>query len=300
AVSRWFVPPLAVLILLAVLDHCFLFHTIVKLPNAKYQCGEIPHMGYGGFRLWVGKEQCATTGVAYILPVDDNGKPCPKGIVIYGPYLGENIADIGRLPSWLNNLAAKYGYLVFSIAPHNKRGDIQGPDYYGNENSGWDKIFFRVAEHLRRQFNIPKGQMKMIGQSGGGSMVQRLHAKHPALFSSVAWANGANFKLYEHTGTGKILGISNWSDGGAPDTEEIINQAISNGYDATFLACPPMFYPDKGVTDRHTAWDMSFNLLVDFTGENPDWMRHLAFQPPKHFSPCSANPRRPALDILHQ
>lgn len=176
------------------------------------------HFRRGSFKMRASCYLNDDTEAVYVVPVDAQGKPLDSAanIVFYAPFNGEDGSKAYDRYPWLRALAEEHGCSVYSLRIRADTISTSEPTlYYIYAEAGWYPGIFRIQEFLTERFQLPPRKLYMIGQSSGGSLIQRMAVACPERIAAGA-CNGAG-ALEEWRSAGEtlppLLLLSNLGDG---------------------------------------------------------------------------------------
>ncbi len=120
--------------------------------------------------------------VTYVVPVDAAGKPLASAanIVFYAPFNGEHgDKAYDRFP-WVREFAERWGCTVYSLRIVADTISVGEPElYYIYREAGWYPGILGIQDFLTARFQLPRRKLFMVGQSSGGTLIQRMAVAHP-------------------------------------------------------------------------------------------------------------------------
>lgn len=220
--------------------------------------------------------------VGYLIPVDQNEKPLPraKNMVFYGVFNGEG----KRVPcsqAWLQQLAREYKCTVFSLGINSNSSITEERDkYYIYQEAGWFDIVFDVQRKLAKRFGFPKRKLLLIGESSGGSMVQRIAAAYPDRIAAAAWCGGSRYDV-EHMKKDGIprLILNTWGCPGETASIILAKQERELGNPVLIAQMPPDPTLDKWY--HHAPGPESYRLIQEYIGGMAEMLHQNNGQTPK-------------------
>lgn len=220
--------------------------------------------------------------VGYLIPVDQDGKPLPsaENMVFYGIANGEGT----RIPCtqpWLQQLAKEFKCTVFSLGIKTNF-DIAGDreKYYIYQEVGWFDIVFDVQRKLAKRFGFPWRKLLLIGESSGGSMVQRIAAAYPDRVAAAAWCGGSRYDV-EHMKKDGIprLILNTWGCPGETASIILAKQERELGNPVLIAQMPPDPTLDKWY--HHAPGPESYRLIQEYIGGMAEMLHQNDGQMPK-------------------
>ena len=158
--------------------------------------------------------------VGYLVPLGPDGKPRPgaENMIFYAIPSGAANRKPGSQP-WLQPLAREFNCTVFTLAIRSNLNITEDRrQYYIYREAGWFDVVFDIQEKLAKRFGLPHRKLLLMGESSGGSMVQRIAAAFPDRVAAAAWCGGSRYDLERlkkrrHSPPGgEYLGMSRGND----------------------------------------------------------------------------------------
>lgn len=208
-----------------------------------------------------------TVRIGYLVPVDSNRKPRPgaENMVFYGVFNGEG----KRIPcsqAWLQQLARKYNCTVFSLSINSDLSIAEDRNkYYIYREAGWFDIVFSVQKNLAKRFKFPFQKLLLVGESSGGSMVQRIIAAYPDRIAAAAWCGGSRYDMEQMKKDGiPRLILNTWGCPGENASIILAKQERKLGNPVLVAQMPPD--PTLNKWYHHAPGPESYRLIQEYIG----------------------------------
>ena len=207
--------------------------------------------------------------IRYLIPVDFMGKPLTSAsnIVFYAPFNGEAHKIRKDLPSWIKEMAHKYGLTVFSMTIEADTSYVnEKKTYYIYKECGWYGLVFKIKKHLERQFNLRSRKLLLAGESSGGSMIQQMIVANPAEIAGAAWSGGSRYVDWKQNCKIPMLALNTWGCYGCAITSQLVSRAHDKKIPIQHLLMPS-FRRKDGKFEHHAASPLSFSLMQKFLAD---------------------------------
>ena len=223
-----------------------------------------------------------TVRIGYLVPVDSNQEPRPgaENMVFYGVFNGEG----KRIPcsqAWLQQLAKKYSCTVFSLSINSNLSITEDRDkYYIYREAGWFDVVFSVQKNLAKRFKFPSQKLLLVGESSGGSMVQRIVAAYPDRIAAAAWCGGSRYDMEQMKKDGiPRLILNTWGCPGEATSVILAKQERKLGNPVLVAQMPPD--PTLNKWYHHAPGPESYRLIQEYIGGMAEMLHRNKGQIPK-------------------
>jgi hypothetical protein len=290
---RWLLPSA---LLLAAQAIWFASHhrPVVSLPPLAIDARNISDGLYcGHFNLRVNLPLNDETTVYFCIPVaNGSGQPLRQAsnLVFYAPYNGEGII-MGRtgMPDKLRRLAKATGFTVFTMKILAGSGLRYQPKvYYTYPQSGWFDLVFELKAHLEREFCLECKPLCAVGESAGGSMIERMLVKYPDRFDAVAWNGGTAYDMHlPDQCRARILVFNTEGCPGTRATTLLVKEARQRGFDIHYATLRSTLTRADGWRDNHNALPCTERqyalFLANQAGFEAQWGEFLAVESVRNY-----------------
>lgn len=231
---------------------------------------------FGHYTLEVNLPLNPEVEVGYLIPADQKtGKPLSsaENMVFYGIANGEG----SKKPCsqlWLQQLAREFKCTVFSVGI-NTNFDIttDHEKYYIYQEAGWFEVIFDIQAKLAKRFGFPKRKLLLIGESSGGSMIQRITAAYPDRVAAAAWCGGSRYDMsrIKKDNIPRLI-LNTWGCPGESASKILAQKEKDIGNSVLVASMPPD--PTLKQWYHHAPGPESYRLIQEYIGG----MAELIFQ----------------------
>ena len=205
--------------------------------------------------------------VGYLVPLGPDRKPRPgaENMIFYAIPSGAANRKPGSQP-WLQPLAREFNCTVFTLAIRSNLNITEDRrQYYIYREAGWFDVVFDIQEKLAKRFGLPHRKLLLMGESSGGSMVQRIAAAFPDRVAAAAWCGGSRYDLerLKKDGIPRLV-VSTWGCPGETISATYAEQEREAGNPVLFARMPPDPVVNKWY--HHGPGPETYRLLQTFLG----------------------------------